>query len=100
MAVLFDPEGTETTALHDLADFSAQRVLEIGCGDGRLTWRYAEAAAHVTAIDPDPEDIATAMENCPPGLRHRVDFLVSSLQDYPVRVKVSKFDVAILSWSL
>ncbi len=69
-----------------LADFTAQRVLEIDCGDGRLTWRYAEAAAHVSAIDPDPEDIATAMENCPPGLRHRVGLLVSGLQDYPVRV--------------
>jgi predicted RNA methylase len=100
MEIILDPEGAETAALHDLLDFQDQIVLEIGCGDGRLTWRYAPAAAHVTAIDPDPEEIALALENCPDGLRHKVDLLVSSLQDYPARAKGARFDTAILSWSL
>ncbi|HZY41350.1 MAG TPA: class I SAM-dependent methyltransferase, partial [Anaerolineae bacterium] len=58
-----DPEDTETAALLDFADFTGKRVLEIGCGDGRLTWRYAAGAAHVTAIDPDADDIAIAIED-------------------------------------
>ena len=47
-----DPEGVETRVVHDLIDFSAKNVLEIGCGDGRLTWRFADAAASVLAFDP------------------------------------------------
>ena len=35
-----------------LVDLGGAEVLEIGCGDGRLTWRYAERAAYVTAIEP------------------------------------------------
>ena len=41
MIGLLDPEGVETRVLHDLVDFRGKDVLEIGCGDGRMTWRYA-----------------------------------------------------------
>ena len=52
MTIRSDPEKNETRALLDLVDFSGKQVLEIGCGDGRMTWRYAGAAAHVTCIEP------------------------------------------------
>ena len=57
-----DPEGVEARVLHDLVDFRDKAVLEIGCGDGRMTWLYADAAASVLAIDPDEPSIATALE--------------------------------------
>lgn len=98
MTVRTDPEDTETSALHDFADFTGRRVLEIGCGDGRLTWRYADRAAHVTAIDPDADDIATALEDCPPALRDRVEFQVTRLEDFAPPQEL--FDIALLSWSL
>ena len=41
MSVLLDPEETETRVLHELIDFTGKDVLEIGCGDGRMTWRFA-----------------------------------------------------------
>jgi len=47
-------------ALRRLADFSGARVVEIGCGDGRLTLGVAEQAASVFASDPDEEAVARA----------------------------------------
>jgi 16S rRNA A1518/A1519 N6-dimethyltransferase RsmA/KsgA/DIM1 with predicted DNA glycosylase/AP lyase activity len=59
-----DPEGNETATLFDLVDLDGAEVLEIGCGDGRLTWRYADRAAHVTAIEPFEDSIARARSGC------------------------------------
>jgi ubiquinone/menaquinone biosynthesis C-methylase UbiE len=74
MAIGIDPENNETRALFDLADFRGQHVLEIGCGDGRLTWRYAGRAAHVTAIDPNADRIVRARENMPHELSGRSSY--------------------------
>jgi ubiquinone/menaquinone biosynthesis C-methylase UbiE len=98
MAVLLDPEDTETRALHGYTDFSGKRVLEIGCGDGRLTWRYADRAAHVVAIDPKTEDIEIAIEECPDDLRAKIEFRVARLEE--LEIPAEKFDLALLSWSL
>ena len=98
MPVFADPEDTETRALHDYADFSGKRVFEIGCGDGRLTWRYAARAAHIVAIDPKVEDIETALEDCPGELRPKIEFYAIRLED--VEIPAEKFDLALLSWSL
>jgi ubiquinone/menaquinone biosynthesis C-methylase UbiE len=98
MAVLLDPEDTETKALHDYADFSGKRVLEIGCGDGRLTWRYADRAAFVVAIDPKAEDIEIALEDCPAELRDKIEFRVARLEE--LDIPAEKYDLALLSWSL
>ena len=98
MPVLLDPEDTETKALHDYADFTGKRVLEIGCGDGRLTWRYADRAAHILAIDPKAEDIESAFEDCPANLRHKIEFRAARLEE--LNQPAEKFDLALLSWSL
>jgi 2-polyprenyl-3-methyl-5-hydroxy-6-metoxy-1,4-benzoquinol methylase len=98
MPVLLDPEDTETNALHDYADFTGKRVLEIGCGDGRLTWRYADRAASVVAIDPKAEDIEIALEDCPEELRPTIEFRAVRLEE--LELPAEKFDLALLSWSL
>ncbi|HEV8338774.1 MAG TPA: class I SAM-dependent methyltransferase [bacterium] len=100
MTVRPDPDNNETTALFDLAHFSGQHVLEIGCGDGRLTWRYAARAAHVTAIDPFAEAIRRAKENLPSELRYRVELHHIAFKDFAAASEPSAFDMAILSWSL
>ena len=95
-----DPEGTETRALFEaFADFAGKHVLEIGCGDGRLTWRYADRAGRVTAIDPNPERIARALQNRPAHGFEHVGFLGLTLEEFAGR-RAAVFDLAILAWSL
>jgi len=98
MPIRLDPEGNEPAALFDFAgDLSGQRVLEIGCGDGRLTWLYADRAEHVVALDPNADDITLAVQNCPSHLRECVEFRTGTIQEYE---SFERFDLAILSWSL
>ena len=73
MTVCNDPEGNETGALFELVDLGNTEVLEIGCGDGRFTWRYADRATHVTAIDPFEDGIARAKHRQPERLKGTVD---------------------------
>jgi 16S rRNA A1518/A1519 N6-dimethyltransferase RsmA/KsgA/DIM1 with predicted DNA glycosylase/AP lyase activity len=54
---VLDPEGAHLAALRRLGNFHRRRVLELGCGDGRLTLGIAADAAHVLAFDPDAEAI-------------------------------------------
>jgi 2-polyprenyl-3-methyl-5-hydroxy-6-metoxy-1,4-benzoquinol methylase len=99
VANLVDPENNETRALFGMTDFGGQRVLEIGCGDGRLTWRYAAEAAHVTAIDPSAKQIALAREQLPGPLQGRIEFQDIAFEDFAAS-KPPAFDIVILSWSL
>ncbi|HET9907109.1 MAG TPA: class I SAM-dependent methyltransferase [Anaerolineales bacterium] len=95
-----DPENNEPRALLEFADFSDKHVLEIGCGDGRLTWRYADHAAHVTAIEPSAEQIKLAKDNLPSHLRGRVEFHSATLEDFAAKSKPSIVGLVILSYSL
>ncbi len=100
MAIRVDPENNETRALFDIASFGGQHVLEIGCGDGRLTWRYADKASHVTAIDPSAKLIALAREGLPDQLQDRIEFHNIAFEDFAANSAPSVFDIVILSWSL
>jgi ubiquinone/menaquinone biosynthesis C-methylase UbiE len=98
MAIVIDPEGYEIDALRKAVDFTRHDVLEIGCGDGRLTFRYAPLARHIYAIDPDEASIAAARQNTPTGLRSRIEFHVGTVEN--LNLPKEKFDIALLSWAL
>ena len=55
---VIDPEGVEGAALRAIGKLEGARVLEVGCGNGRLTFGYAAAARSVLAIDSSAETIA------------------------------------------
>lgn len=91
-----DPEGNETAALtRILPDLEGRRVLEVGCGDGRLTRRYAERAGSIVAIDPDAAAIGAII---PSSLRSKVEMRVGTLMTLTEAER--SFDVVLLSWSL
>ena len=99
MTVRVDPENNETRALLDLVDFTGQQVLEVGCGDGRLTWRYAGMAEHVIAIDPKADAIQRARENLPEELKTHVEIRQFTFEDYSAASEPSSFDSIIFAWS-
>jgi cyclopropane fatty-acyl-phospholipid synthase-like methyltransferase len=101
MTILQDPEENETRAILQYAgSFEGRSVLEIGCGDGRMTWRYADHAAHVTGIDPDPERIQRARADFPNHLQHKAELHNIGLDEFAAQPHTAKFDIAILAWSL
>lgn len=98
MPIRQDPEDSEIKALHDYAgDLTGKTVLEIGCGDGRLTFRYAAQAALVHAIDPSEKKIARARKKLPEALHGRVEFWATGIENF---FAPEKYDLALLSWSL
>lgn len=98
MRAFIDREGAETRALRELVDFTGKRVLEVGCGDGRVTWRYADRSASVLAIDPIERDIRRALRDMPRGLQRTVRFEVADITAYALPRRA--FDVVVLSHSL
>jgi 2-polyprenyl-3-methyl-5-hydroxy-6-metoxy-1,4-benzoquinol methylase len=100
MPVVADPEGISAEIIQEFYDFTGRRVLEIGCGKGRITMAIAERSQHVTAIDPDQDDIQTARENIPEHLKDKKNFIASEIDDFDLPTGSSKFDIALFTWSL
>ena len=98
VARVLDPEGAHIAALHRLADFDGRRVLEMGCGDGRLTRELATTAAHVLAFDPDADAVARAERELPAQLREVVEFRAATAES--IEIERGEFDLVVFSWSL
>ncbi len=98
MSIQQDPEEIETKYLHNIIDLTNTHVLEIGCGEGRLTWRYAASADTVIGIDINPSRLAMAQGEYPPELPSTVAFTQATTEALPHPSET--FDVVILAWSL
>ena len=98
MATELDPDGAESTAILQAAQFNQARVLEVGSGDGRLAFRYAMVSASVVGIEPDATQLTLARRACPASLRRRVSFVQATALALPFRS--ATFDIAVLAWSL
>ena len=93
-----DEEGVELAAISAAVQLGGQRVVDVGCGTGRLTRFAAQTAAWVYAFDPDPDSIEQARASLSVELAQRVSFGVHSAEalDVPRR----RFDTALCGWSL
>jgi SAM-dependent methyltransferase len=66
------------------------RVVDLGCGTGRLTTALARAGHHVTGVDPNPGFLAAARAK--PG-GERVSWMQGTAADLPARA----FDAALMT---
>ena len=97
MAIRSDAAGLEKKYLLDMLPAQCNRILEIGCGDGRLTWEYAELADSVVAIDVTPDTLAEALRERPERFRETTSVLEASGVYLPF--KSDSFDHALFSLS-
>jgi 2-polyprenyl-3-methyl-5-hydroxy-6-metoxy-1,4-benzoquinol methylase len=95
---VLDPERAHLAALRRLVDFRGLQVIELGCGDGRLTLPVATEAARVLAFDPDAEAVERARRSLPCDLAERVAYRVADGK--AIEVEPGSFDLALFSWSL
>ena len=98
MPAMIDPDGVEIVTMRELVDFEGLRVVEIGCGDGRLTLECAREAASVFAFDSDDDAIRKARTETPNALRRRIRFEVANAAQ--IELPKGEFDLALFSWSL
>lgn len=75
-----------------------KRVIDVGCGDGRMALGCAPYASEVVGVDPDPDAIRSARSRAKELGITNVEFKVGVAQALPFRDEY--FDVAMLSWTL
>lgn len=95
------PASLELQTLRELIDFARLRVLEIGAGDGRLTWPLAGKSKRWVALDPDADELdaaAQALRRAAGRVRERVRLAFGDARQ--LSFPDGYFDLVFFSYSL
>ena len=92
-----DPEGREQRYLSEVAQLQEARVLEIGCGDGRMTWLYGYGAKMIAGVDVDNYELRAALYDLPEDLPAPTIFAEAEAEKLPF--SSLSFDAVIFAWS-
>jgi ubiquinone/menaquinone biosynthesis C-methylase UbiE len=98
MSIEVDPAGIEPDAILQTADLRNAHVLEVGAGDGRLTFRYAGESRSVVGIDTKEPEIRSAAKAPPAEFRGYAQFLCASATALPFSAQ--RFEIVLLASSL
>ncbi|KKM17305.1 hypothetical protein LCGC14_1677130, partial [marine sediment metagenome] len=79
-------------------DFEGKYVLDIGCGDGRISFQVARYAESIIAIDPEIEEINFARDDMESRNISNIKFKVGTLDE--MNFHEDTFDVVLFSLSL
>lgn len=91
-----DPTNQFIKAILENTNIKNKKILEIGCGSGRITKDLVKYAKSVTAIDPDEKSLKQAKENIK---TNNITFIKGSGEDLSF-LTLEKFDVVLYSLSL
>lgn len=94
MPIERDPRQLEIKHLREIVNWNAKRVLEIGCGDGRLSALYSNMTQQIIGIDLNMDVLRLA----PQKQLANADFILSDATRMPFPEKT--FDIAMFAWSL
>ena len=98
MATEVDPARLMPHAILQAADLRDTRILEVGAGDGRLTFQYASQPRSVIGIDTTELDIRSAAVTPRTEIRGQVQFLCASATALPFSPE--QFEIVLLASSL
>ena len=85
--------SSDLPKIEEFVDLSGREMLEIGCGDGRLSSLLADKVKHLTAIDPDQAMINQACKEI-----SAVDFRVGYGEKLDFNDR--SYDIVLFSYSL
>ena len=88
LAMKYESERQEWRWLSRCAGFRGARVLEIGCGDGRIARSWAKRAALAVGVDTNG------------GSLREAPLLATRATCEALPFSKHRFDVALLGWSL
>ena len=94
----YPPLGMEIDLIQRFVRLTGKRVLEIGCGDGRLTLQYAHMAKKVVAVEAERSLVADARRFAREDGFTNVTFHARRAER--MRFGGGAFDIALFSWSL